>query len=326
MKTKEEVLALFRDKYAYLKSVYPEVGPFDESKLHQKPGGGWQIDLENWAAITIRPDADEPHETHGAICERWYQEGGAFNNDGIPGWLGYPIADTRNTDFHVRPPCPHFLRYWEPSQFHVPGLLAEFEYGRIQWHDGLSWERANEHHDYDRVEETLYFQGADDAYFDGRMEDMDQALDFMGGAMRAREAGRVPDPRGLCMSQSNYAVSPQTWVELNEVAQLRVPKDIDSAIKGIMDVRHFHPVKIKTAWTCALSYESNSLGPVWTFRLADKHNAVLSIRIWHDAAHNILGQLKATPKTFSERIRTFFAGETVLQESIFIPFSFKASP
>ena len=85
MKTREEVLALFHDKYEYLKSVYPEVGSFEEIRLYQNPDGGWQMNLENCAAITLRPGDDQPLETHGAICARWYQEGGAFNERGEPG-------------------------------------------------------------------------------------------------------------------------------------------------------------------------------------------------------------------------------------------------
>ena len=79
MKSREEVIALFRDKYAYLKTVYPSVGPFEESRLYQNPDGGWQMDLENWAAITLRTGDDKPHEIHGAICARWYKDGGAFD-------------------------------------------------------------------------------------------------------------------------------------------------------------------------------------------------------------------------------------------------------
>ena len=62
MKTKEEVLALFRAKYDHLKSVYPEVGSFDEAastNFYQNPDGGWQLNLPPCAAITLRPGDDE---------------------------------------------------------------------------------------------------------------------------------------------------------------------------------------------------------------------------------------------------------------------------
>lgn len=109
MKTKEEVLALFRAKYGYLQSVCHPIKQFEESLVYQLPDGGWQIDLgvetfgpdgrpiKTDAAITLRPDSDEPHETHGGICNRWYHEGGAFDGtlDGTKkrGWLGHPISD-----------------------------------------------------------------------------------------------------------------------------------------------------------------------------------------------------------------------------------------
>lgn len=93
MKSREEVVALFRDKYAHLKTVYPTVGPFEEICLYQNPDGGWQMNFENCAAITLRYGDNEPYETHGAICARWYEEGGAYNEQGKPGRLGYPISD-----------------------------------------------------------------------------------------------------------------------------------------------------------------------------------------------------------------------------------------
>lgn len=93
MKNRNDVIVLFRDKYAHLKAVYPSVGPFDENRLYQNPDGGWQMNLENCAAITLRPNDDDPHETHGQICARWYEEGGAFNENGVSGKLGYPISD-----------------------------------------------------------------------------------------------------------------------------------------------------------------------------------------------------------------------------------------
>lgn len=92
MKTRDEVIALFQNKYEYLKAVYPSVGPFDEAGIYQNPDGGWQLNLSPSAAITLRPCDDEPHETHGGICERWRSLGGAFNVQ-MPGRLGYPVSD-----------------------------------------------------------------------------------------------------------------------------------------------------------------------------------------------------------------------------------------
>ena len=93
MKKKEDVLELFRKKYDHLKTIFPSVGEFKESALYQTPDEGWQLSIDSFAAITLRPNDDEAHETHGAICERWYKEGGAFDEHRNPGWLGYPISD-----------------------------------------------------------------------------------------------------------------------------------------------------------------------------------------------------------------------------------------
>ena len=84
----------FNDKVAWVKSSqFPSVGNPDQTGIYQNPDGGWQCNYANWCAITIRPGEVVPHETHGAICARWYQEGGAFNESGKPGKLGYPISD-----------------------------------------------------------------------------------------------------------------------------------------------------------------------------------------------------------------------------------------
>ena len=93
MRTRKEVVELFRKKYVHLQTVYPSVGAFNEYDIRQNPDGGWQLDLLPCAAITLRPNDDEAHETHGSICKRWYKEGGAFDEHRNPGWLGYPISD-----------------------------------------------------------------------------------------------------------------------------------------------------------------------------------------------------------------------------------------
>lgn len=88
------VLGKFQQTYDWLKKhQYPDVGK--PGILYRNPDGGWQCNCENWAAITLRPGAAEPFEVHGAICARWYEEGGAFNEHGKPGKLGYPISDER---------------------------------------------------------------------------------------------------------------------------------------------------------------------------------------------------------------------------------------
>ena len=169
MKSRDEVAALFRAKYAHLKTVYPQVGLFDESKIYQNPDGGWQLNLENCAAITLRPDDDEPHETHGAICARWYQEGGAFDK-GIRGRLGYPVADgKKGEDVCLALPCPVFWRVpvWNPSPVAVSSECAEFEFATIKWHEGLSWEKAKETHAYDGIPEELLSKFLQSGYVHG---------------------------------------------------------------------------------------------------------------------------------------------------------------
>ncbi len=93
---KTENHAKFNAKYDWLKSTaFPTVGP--QTNFYQLPDGGWQMDCGdnpwNNAAIAIRPGETEPHEVHGAICSRWYAEGGAFNERKEPGWLGHPVSD-----------------------------------------------------------------------------------------------------------------------------------------------------------------------------------------------------------------------------------------
>ena len=159
MKTREEVLTLFRAKYDYLKSVYPEVGPFEEIRLYQNPDGGWQMNSENCAAITLRPSDEEAHETHGAICAQWYQQGRAFDDAGIPGWLGYPIQDVQELRKHVHKDEHESWELGIPPQrgysFFISSQLSEFEFGCVQWNDmnecysKLKELFPNEPHDYE---------------------------------------------------------------------------------------------------------------------------------------------------------------------------------
>ena len=128
MKTREEVVELFRNKYAYLKTVYPSVDAFEESAIKQNPDGGWQLSLSPYAAITLRPCDEEPHETHGAICNRWRIEGES------EGKMGYPISDERNQNV-VRPnPSSSSSQNGCLSEISVSGAFSEFEFGRIDWH------------------------------------------------------------------------------------------------------------------------------------------------------------------------------------------------
>lgn len=90
----DALLDLFRQTYRWIKQgPYPSIGR--PGRLYRNPDGGWQCNCENWAAITLRPGSEEPFEVHGAICARWYAEGGAYNERGTPGKLGYPISDEK---------------------------------------------------------------------------------------------------------------------------------------------------------------------------------------------------------------------------------------
>lgn len=92
MKTRTEILNAFRAKYEALKTVFPKIGAPIKPGIYRTPNGGWQCNYANCAAITIRPGDSEAHEVYGGICKRWYQEGGAFDETGMPGWLGFPIS------------------------------------------------------------------------------------------------------------------------------------------------------------------------------------------------------------------------------------------
>ena len=128
MKTREEVVELFRNKYDYLKTVYPSVEAFDESAIKQNQDGGWQLSLSPYAAITLRPCDDEPHETHGAICDRWRIEGESA------GKMGYPMSDEQNQNVTIPNTSPSSSQNGCPSEISVPGAFSDFEFGRIEWH------------------------------------------------------------------------------------------------------------------------------------------------------------------------------------------------
>lgn len=142
LKTREEVITLFRAKYDYLKSVYPSVGSFDEAcaaSLYQNPDGGWQLNLSPCAAITLRPGDSEAHETHGTICAKWYDEGGAFKG-GIPGWLGYPISDEERKTVSLTASVEGDTFGVYPPSLSVSAPVSEFEFGTIEYHDEQSVE------------------------------------------------------------------------------------------------------------------------------------------------------------------------------------------
>lgn len=95
-----DILAKFQAKYDWLKTNKGGVptleGPI-EPGIYKTPDDGWQCNYDGaWGygcAITLRPGDNEPHEVHGEICKLWYKEGGAFDETGKRGWLGYPVSD-----------------------------------------------------------------------------------------------------------------------------------------------------------------------------------------------------------------------------------------
>ena len=294
MKNREDVLALFRDKYDYLKSVYQQVGAFDEARVHQNPDDGWEVDLEN-AAITLRPGDDDPHETHGAIFASWRHAGGAFN--GVTrGWLGYPITDEKQEDQYVEPPCPPFLRYWEPPGICVPGAVSEFEYGIIRWHDELPWDRANETHAYDHVGSRLRMQAVDDFdNFGGDDYDwLDRTLDDV-KSLEEHEKQSKADPRSFFPPQNGPAVSQGTRLELNQRGKGYVPDDIDKAVYGIINRHGFHPVSEKTRKDCFLTNQEG-VRPAWTFRMTARNEDQFEVTLWHDSSYAVCGRYQHTPR------------------------------
>ncbi len=93
-----DIATKFQAKYDWLKQErFPTVEGAIEPGIYKTPDGGWQCNYDGaWGygcAITLRPGDAEPHETHGEICKRWYREGGAYDETGKRGWLGYPVSD-----------------------------------------------------------------------------------------------------------------------------------------------------------------------------------------------------------------------------------------
>ena len=319
MKTKEEVLALFRAKYDHLKSVYPEVGSFDEAastNFYQNPDGGWQLNLPPCAAITLRPGDDEAHEIHGELCARWYQEGGAFERD-MPGWLGYPVEDQEATDFEVRPPPPLDFDFnnesWVPGPIKVNGTVAAFDFGIISWHSGLPWERANETNAY-------VFRAKVNPALAGDKE-LEALADEINAAFKNKEAVRPTDPKALCCPPGKdlpFAVPPQSVAELNEAGTTYVPPDIDAAIQSIIPTIKLCQLSEMTS-VCSLV---EGKGAVWSFLGATWKYGCIIICLWREK-NNIRAVFDAK-KTFLWRLLSVpMPKEESLHEEFTIPNNFK---
>ena len=95
---KETIIPGFAKTYERLKTVCPDIEPFDASAIYKNPDGGWQMTFIGQAAITLSPQQIEQHTfipffSHGSIFRRWVAEGGAWDENCIKGRFGYPIGD-----------------------------------------------------------------------------------------------------------------------------------------------------------------------------------------------------------------------------------------
>ena len=253
MKTRDEVIALFRDKYEYLKTVcQQQIGPFDESAIFQNPDGGWQLNLEQpfdyKAAITLRPNDEEPHETHGVIGARWFQEGGVFGENGIPGWLGYPVNDEKNRKVFVDLPLPNQFSWpppvsplfiWNSPNIEVSSASSQFDFGRIEFREGVTWERANE-----KAVKASNLQ----AFFA-------MPLDAV------------------------FIIPPNMSVTLNEAGKRHAPKDIENAIDTLLGIQGIHVVGSRS-WSCF--YRNLPVGVKWLFRAEVRDVDDFSICVWRE--------------------------------------------
>ena len=92
-----DIAEKFQAKYNWLQQKIGTLKGAIEPGIYRTPDGGWQCNYDGeWGygcAITLSPGGDEPHEVHGEICKQWYREGGAFDENGKRGWLGYPTSD-----------------------------------------------------------------------------------------------------------------------------------------------------------------------------------------------------------------------------------------
>lgn len=128
-----DIVAKFQAKYDWLKSKQggvPTLKGAIEPGIYKTPDGGWQCNyIGAWGygcAITLRLGDIEPHEVHGEICKRWYQEGGAFDENGKRGWLGYPLSDEESYEGDGNP----------------ADRISHFENGDIIWSENTKKART----------------------------------------------------------------------------------------------------------------------------------------------------------------------------------------
>lgn len=88
-----DVADKFERKLGQLKeNGIPRIGP--AGPIRKLPDGGWQMDCGNAITIAMAPGTPAPFAVTGAIRDKWLEEGGAFDEAGNPGKLGYPVSDT----------------------------------------------------------------------------------------------------------------------------------------------------------------------------------------------------------------------------------------
>ena len=88
-----DIAAKFERKLVQLRETgIPRIGP--AGPIRNLPDGGWQMDCGNAITIAMAPGTSAPFAVTGPIRDKWMEEGGAFDADGNPGKLGYPVSDT----------------------------------------------------------------------------------------------------------------------------------------------------------------------------------------------------------------------------------------
>ena len=300
MKTHDEVVALFRDKYAYLKAVcQDQIEPFNASAIHQNPDGGWQLNLDQpgtdyKAAITLRPNDEVPHETHGAIGARWFKEGGAFDKNFIPGWLGYPVKDEEKMgDAPLSLPSLPYCntQLWNSQSVDGSRAYSQFEFGRIDWREGITWDRAVENLnyaafrarllEYESMKEHWYWPRV---CFGSNEPAPPQSLIYLRDVEHLTGANlrtffcSYRDAHHEGYYYDDFAISPSLSVTLNEEGKRHVPKDIENAVEAILNIRGIHVVG-KCSWSCDLQY---SYGPDWLFSAEVEEFDQFTISVWRD--------------------------------------------
>ncbi len=339
MKSRDEVVALFRDKYAYLQMVcQQQIGPFNESAIYQNPDGGWQLNLEQpgtayRAAITLRPNDEAPHETHGVIGARWFQEGGAFDVNGIPGWLGYPVKDEERREVSVclpnygylpieripgllaggwAVPQQDYISIWKSSSKSVHHAFSQFEFGEIGIRDGLTWERATEELNYNTLPGLMSIveEFPSPPYiehlppFGGGVPipcltwHSWPSADIIDKLRMAVKEGHVHGSDLAVLfgqpSDAAFIVLPEVSVTLNDSGRRHVPKDIKFAVETFLEMHGCHVVG-GHSWSCDF-YHHLFEGLRWSFLAEVEGFNHFSILVWREGT-DIHAKIDSAPSS-----------------------------